>query len=477
MPDESRPVWDRRLSGRARLGRAAALVATVLVALVILIAPTGLPGSIWRQLTGSQHPTSQTTPVPWSIPSQLPEGRTATLSMTGWQVIPVPEGGRSQIDFTPFPNDPAKIFACAAVRNIPGKGPLAGPIKLWRTYDSGQHWQILPSLPSLTADTCVVLVATGATERVLLLAHTTSATGSCLSLRLLLSENDGDSWTALSPPHPGIADTNPERCDAWVSSRSIFWYEAGVCRTSGQSVCYELLRSDDGGDTWLPADQDLTAGSGSFTPIWTNEDGGQTLYASYSYPGSHPAMVLWVTHNSGSDWQPVKPFPPNTRTNTFATQEPGIADAYPSNIIYRELIGPPETTLHNVAEGSGSNTWATLPPLPALGTDAHHDGIAQVLGVASAGDLLVLGPGPGSASSGQQSGTSPPDWLWVWNPVIGRWESAPVALPVIPEGATISWGPVTGSGGTTGTGFATGAWIWLVSPSADGTQLNRAFLP
>jgi hypothetical protein len=394
------------------------------------------------------------------------------LSMSGWQVIPTPEGGRSQIDFTPFPDDPAKIFACAAVRNIPGKGPLAGPVKLWRTYDSGHDWQLLSSLPRLTADTCLVLVAAGATKRVLLLAHTTSATGTCLTLSLLLSENDGNSWITLNPPHAGIATASPQRCDAWVSANSIFWYESGTCRTPGQPLCYELIRSDDGGDTWLQADRDLTvAGSGSFSPIWTNEDGGRTLYASDSYPGSQPVMVLWVTHDSGTYWQPVHVFPPNARTNTFATLEPDNSDGYPSDIIYRELIGPPDTTLHNVVESSSTSTWATLPPLPAPGTDAHHDGIAQVLGIASKGQLLVLGPGPGRASSGQQGTISQPGWLWAWNPVIGRWESAPEGLPVIPEGTTISWGTATGAAGTAG------VWIWLVSPSASGTQLSRAFLP
>jgi hypothetical protein len=174
--------------------------------------------------------------------------------------------------------------------------------------------------------------------------------------------------------------------------------------------------------------------------------------------------MLWVTHDAGSDWQQIAPFPPTARTNTFATQEPGVLDVYPSNIIYRELIGPGETTLHNVAESSGTSPWATLPPLPVPGTDAYHDGIAQVLGVASAGELLVLGPGPSSESLGRNSGTVPPSWLWGWNPVTGRWESAPVALPVISEGAAISWG-------------AAGTWIWLVSASAGGTQLNRAFLP
>ena len=182
-------------------------------------------------------------------------------------------------------------------------------------------------------------------------------------------------------------------------------------------------------------------------------------------------MALWVTHDAGSDWQPVKPFPPNTHTNTFATEEPDTPDAYPSDIIYRELIGPPETTLHNIAESSGTSSWSTLPPLPVPGTDKYHDGIAQVLGVASLGDLLVLGPAPSSASLGQQSGISQTDWLWAWNPVMGGWRSSLAALPVIPEGGTISWGPETGTEGTSG------AWIWLVSPSAGGTELNRAFLP
>jgi hypothetical protein len=256
-----------------------------------------------------------------------------------------------------------------------------------------------------------------------------------------------------------------------VSSDSIFWYEAGICQIPEQSLCFELVRSDDGGATWLRADHGLTGGSGSFTPIWTSEDSAETLYASYSYPGLHPAVALFVTHNAGADWQPVKFFPPNAGANTFTTQGPSILDAYPANIIYDELIGPKGTSLHNVVESTGTSAWSTLPPLPVSGADKSHDGIAQVLGVTSGGELLVLGPSPSSADSTQQGTISQPSWLWAWNPTAGRWESAPLALPVIPEGATISAsGPVAGAEGTSG------SWLWLVSPSASGTQLNRAFL-
>jgi hypothetical protein len=121
--------------------------------------------------------------------------------------------------------------------------------------------------------------------------------------------------------------------------------------------------------------------------------------------------------------------------------------------------------------GGPGQTWRTLPPLPVPGADGHHDGIAAIVGVASKGELLVFGPDPrtGAASSNQAKMTPPPpDRLWGWNPETERWEAAASALPVVPEEATISWGP--------GPLSATGIWIWLISPSASGTELMRSYL-
>src|SRR5215467_9463568 len=135
MTDESVPAWEQRLSGKAKVRRASIILAAVLVALVVLAASSGVFATLRERFGAATKPTPAT-PVHWIIPPLLPSKSAAMLAISGWQNIPVPEGGRSQIDFTPFPENPAALFACAAVRNIPGQGPLAGPVKLWRTYDS-----------------------------------------------------------------------------------------------------------------------------------------------------------------------------------------------------------------------------------------------------------------------------------------------------------------------------------------------------
>jgi len=477
MPDEPVPVWERRLSGKAKLRRASIILAAVLLALAVLAASSGVFATL-RQHLGAANSAPAGTPIPWIIPPQLPSKRTATLPISSWQTIPVPEGGRSQIDFTPYPENPDALFACAAVRDIPGQGPLAGPVKLWRSYDSGQQWQLL-SLPKLTADTCVVRIAVRNDGRILLLTHTTSAAGACLSPTVLLSEDNGDTWTSLSPPHPGPAGAGVQRCDAWASGNYLYWYEADACATASGTPCDELARSEDGGKSWRHADNGLT--SGYFSPIWSNEDGGKTLLAGYlsAQAASPPITALWASNDAGDHWQPLPNFPHSALTNTYISLEPNVAANDPSNVIYRELIGPLATNLDNVVEmpngqvGGAGQAWKTLPSLPVPGAGAHYDGIAAIVGVASKGELLVFGPNPRSGattvSSNEAHVTPPsPDRLWGWNPESRRWEVAASALPVIPEEATISWGPDPRS--------RTGTWIWLISPSASGTSLMRAYL-
>jgi hypothetical protein len=391
----------------------------------------------------------------------------------------VPEGGRSQINFTPFPEDPASIYACAAVRSIPGQGPLAGPVKIWSTGDSGKHWRQLP-LPALTADTCIVRLSAEAPQQILLLSYTTGQTGACLTPALLLSEDRGNSWTSLTRPRL-IRNGYPlARCDAWAVGPYLYWYEADPCQAKDRPPCDELLRSENNGAVWHHADSGLT--TGFFDPIWTSADGGRTLLVGYLPPTAAAAPVpissVWISSDAGAHWQPLGDFPHTAITQTYVSLAPGISGVIPPGTLYRELIGPSATELHNVAESSDGKSWVTLPRLPTPGTDAHHDGIAQVIGVGAGEDLLVLGPNPrsGIPSSGSNQvpyGTPKPDWLWAWNPLTQRWDAAAGGLPVLPEDAAISWGNLPGE---TATPVNIGTWIWLVSPSARGTALTRAYL-
>ena len=166
-----------------------------------------------------------------------------------------------------------------------------------------------------------------------------------------------------------------------------------------------------------------------------------------------PVTALWATNDAGDLWLPLQDFPHLAPTSTYISLEPNVAGSYPWNIIYRELIGPPATNLDNVAEipngqaEEKGHAWVTLPPLPVPDADAHHDGIAEVVGVASRGELLVFGPNPrtgASAGSSQPGSAAPPqpDRLWGLEPgepeMGGQLASA---LPVIPEEAILSWGP------------------------------------
>jgi hypothetical protein len=482
--DPAVPVWERRLTRRSKLFRILVIAAALAVGVAVINSSTGIFGSVWEHLVGTAPATLHAPPgetsVPWTTPPVLQEKSAGTLSLTGWQSIPVPEGGRSQINFTPFLEDPASIYGCAAVRNIPGQGPLAGPVKLWSTSDSGQHWRQLP-LPAQTADTCIVRLSSQVPRQILLLSYTTGGqTGACLAPALLLSEDSGVSWTRLTPSRL-IRDGNPlARCDTWASGPYLYWYEADPCQAKDRPPCDELLRSTDNGTSWQHADSGLT--TGFFSPIWSNTGGGRTQLAGYLSAADAAAPVpissVWISSDAGAHWRPFGNFPHTAITQTYVSLAPDNPEVPPFGALYRELIGPPTTTLHNVAESFDGQNWKTLPPLPAAGTDVHHDGIAQVIGVGQGGGLLVLGPTPRTgvptASSGQAPVDTPqPDWLWAWNPSTQRWDAAPGSLPVIPEDSSMSWGSLPGDS-TASPAITT--WIWLVSPSASGTLLTRALL-
>src|SRR5271165_113177 len=119
------PVWERRLTSGAKLRRALVIAAALVLALAVLTASTGVLAAVWQHFravaTDRAVPTA--TPDSWITPPVLPAHSPVLLTMTSWQTIPVPDGGRSQISFSPLPDDPTSIFACAAVRNIPGNGP------------------------------------------------------------------------------------------------------------------------------------------------------------------------------------------------------------------------------------------------------------------------------------------------------------------------------------------------------------------
>ncbi len=476
------PEWERRLTRGAKLRRTLVIASALGLALAVLTASTGVLAAAWQHFravaTDQALPTA--TRDSWITPPVLPAQSPEPLTMTSWQAIPAPEGGRSQISFTPLPDDPSSVFACAAARNIPGNGPLAGPVKLWRTTDSGEHWRPLP-MPALTADTCILRFVFGEPGRILLLSHATAPSGACLSPTLLLSQNSGASWNVLKPPHAtGYAPdrTTMTRCDAWAAGPYLYWYETDLCPTAS-GICQELLRSEDNGQSWQHTDAGLM--NCFFEPVWTNADDGRTILAACLTAAAARAStkdtVLWVSNDAGVHWLRLRDFPHMANTLTYVSLEPASSGMNPWSIIYRELIGPTGTTLHNVVESFDGQTWATVPSLPVAGTDAHHDGIAEVVGIDAIGRLLVLGPNPRTVIEGGQSNqpstAALPQWLWSWNPDTQRWASAPTGLPVVPEDSTVSWGNIPGSAISTNVG----TWIWLTSPSASGTLLMRTFLP
>lgn len=499
LPDVPAGVG-RRLTRRQKLARGGGAALAVLLAVTVLAAQLGLPrmpdvGALWRNARAEV----QLLGVPRLERTTITPGQWQTETGAGWERVALPGADDGTLRFFwAAPDDVATVYACRGVAGREAVNSDVGPITLWRTRDSGQHWQQLKT-PAMTGRYCNVMTAPDAPRRVFAQAEDEV----CPSTQVLVSDDGGDTWRAMEslPPLPAHA----ERCGAnvWSTARSLYvMYSAqfngrNVQQGSGTTFAYDLTtaeyRSDDNGKSWTKEWETTTnslhpanppAETPSFSPYSVQADGKSEVQATHRQDADGKIeTIVWTTSDAGQSWRALgrlpdmyEPWPvlgaravePTRAHPIYLTQsaaEPGM--------LFRVRIA-------QITDGAH---WAPLPPLPVSGATADRLGITRLLGMTASGKLLALGVAPGEQVPGENNQSvlnrEPAGFgehLWMWDAGVGRWTY--IATPT-PEPADrcldVCWdGQVSVGGGPQGQG----TYLWLRGGFPGEAQaLYRMYLP
>lgn len=447
------PDWTKRISARGKVARALIAALAVIVALAVLLprANVALPPVVARLLTPAPTQTPQ--------PGRFNSGQ--------WERVhgpPVPSGYFYTL--APAPSNPSMAYACTLPSPIDAIGASASrAVTVWQTHDAGLTWRQL-ALPVILGTYCTVSPAPDGSHRVTLNVDNFALdqnAQACAHSQHFLSDDDGATWRHI--PHASLASLASDNgnCELWATAHRLFMETSvDINGLQGPSI---LERSDDGGLTWVRADQGLA----QLQANWNAQllDGsGATLGALV---GSAPD--LWITRDAGASWRRTGPISRDvleTGRVSYLITEAGLGEggqkacqcvfalsysSYAANITWQQIY-----TSHDYAH------WTTLPPIPVQGTNALRSGVYDILGTTADGKLLALGaePSVGAVATPDSRGhvAGPPPRLWAWDTHLGRWEVAETPVPCQDiQTCFLSTNGVSVGDGPGGVGRGTTLWV------------------
>jgi hypothetical protein len=470
------PDWTKRLSVRGKLGRALVATLTVLVAVIVVLsqATFTLPPQIARLLTPA--------------PTQTP--RPGQFTTGAFEPVPLPGDADQPLGvLRPSPRDPATAYVCASPpQPAPPSVPVSGPMTLWVTHDVGQTWSRAP-LPMVNGTYCEVESAQYGSARMTISVSDDALdqnAQSCAHNQFFLSEDDGASWRAIVRRAPALSGYTGGFCDLWATARHLFmssYFDNGPSQSAPV-----LERSDDGGRTWLRADEGLPDGSGGGFVQPLDATGEALVTIALIYSGEVVTKAdFWVSHDAGAHWRHVPseplPGPPFVvGANMGMMTEPAPADAaracqcvflvYPYNVFNQRPYSSRDLA-----------HWTAVPPLPVQGASAQFSGIYETVGMTGDGRLLTLGPDPDADLSALIGGIGPftntPPALWMWDTHTGRWEVARTQLPCQSpiDCYRLSFSLIGVSIGAGAPGQSQGTWFWINAVGLGPRRDFRIFIP
>lgn len=418
-----RPPRLLRLPARLSVGRAGRGLAVIIACAVILLS----------QFTAGTA-TSHAALLPLARPPSVAPKAPIVLPAAAWQAIPLPFDNGHLRSFAAVPSDPTTLYACSGAGVDPLGAVRTGALILWRSRDAGTHWVMLP-IPAVAGTDCRIQLAPANPARLaLLLGDYTAETRACGRSRILLSDDTGATWRVLSPlPVPPTAGDGD--CALYLTAHAFLLrytiLAPLVNGTRGSDADY-LFRSGDDGTTWQRAD--LVFGAlRRLAPVGLPDGDSLLLAASVSSVAPPTRPLLWFSHDDARTWetlgqlprsasaiylpQPTVTYPPTAAHPLYASVNPDVP-----HYLYRS----------GVLESRDGARWFTLPPLPVPGATPDRIGLTNLLGVAPDGRLLAFGAEPGAGVPPDQAAPrrEPSQTLWAWDPVVGRWERLPDALPL-----------------------------------------------
>ena len=400
--------WARRLTPRAKVLRIAALFGLALVT-VGIVAGSALIAQFFPQAGGAKTSAGfsghdDALPFPTFPAVSMHATLPTSAYTTPISLIHVAPGYSSNA----FLSSAWVCWVTEPLVRSPGSASL---LHVARTLDGGQSWrEVTP--PVTSASGCQIAADHEAFSIVLLVADVgDSGTGPC-STQLLLTQDDGDSWSAIPPPQEYASDCAAEYS---LFGDTVF-ASAGEDPTTQPPRPVEIWRVS-ASSAWATA----SAGSGLIVTAMSGQRlSGKLLgVAAYADPHSGPGSVV-ESADGGATWSQIGALPGATATLYVDERAPGAHAAadpvYAISLKSQTAQSSPVRTLWRWNDER--RQWAALPDIPRLAN--VPDPLAQpdttVVGVGPDGGLLVSAPITASMNEEPASRT-----FWYWEDTAQRW--------------------------------------------------------
>jgi hypothetical protein len=401
-------VWERRLSGRARLARLVVIGGSLCLALFLITGGPAAALAEWRQVSTALTP-----------PHPLP-ATPAHLNASFWVAgrMPLSAIFAHGVQLQPSQADSGVAYACWVTRD---SNPAHLPtLNLYATYDGARNWVSL-AVPEVPAAACRLATDGAEPQRVLLLLIPPDS-GACATPRAFDTPDGGATWTPVPLPAAILAT-----CDItfalWHDAIYLWSPTAQTQLLAGPAA--QLLTSSNDGATWYSA-FDAPASGTVVTLVSGASNGGLMVLVSPAASQGRDAVrsqaTLWCRATAGAPWQSLGPLPDGTSAAYVvldAQSPPGCAFAtiYAAGFLARD-----DPTVTRIEVDTGGR-WRIVPALAApdgsadfpLGDDGH------VLGVGPSGMLLTDTPYTGAEVGLAAGGYQQARAIWGWDPRTGRW--------------------------------------------------------
>jgi hypothetical protein len=403
--------WARRLTPRAKLFRIAVLFGLALVTIGV-VAGSSLIAQVFPQTRGSTTANATS-----NLHSALPFPTFPAMSLRATLPSSAITTPISLIHVAPGYSSNASIssawlcWVTAPLARAPGK---ASVLHVARTLDGGQTWrEITP--PVMSASSCHIAADHEALSSALLIAGVSdSGTGPC-STRLLLTQDDGDSWRSISPPQAYANDC--------ASSYTLFGDTIFASAFASTGANLALPRPV---EAWrVGASSAWTtsfAGAGLILTAVTGMQSGGKLLGVALFPDPRTGSGrLMGSDDGGVSWDEIGVLPgPNTALFMDARTPVGDRSTRPiyaiSDTASQGAQGLPTRALWRWNDER--RQWVALPNIPRLAN--VPDPLAQpdtdVVGVGPDGGLLVSTPIIVSLDDEPPSRS-----FWYWEETTQRW--------------------------------------------------------
>lgn len=370
--------------------------------------------------------------------SLFPPPPELTLSASDYalQQLPPPAQHLPRIALAPEVAQPAAALACWVG---PHNMPLLGQVAVYRTDNFAHSWRRL-NFPQVYGQDCALSAdAAGSAGALVSVPSGYSSPGECEALKLLRTLDGGATWIPVS----WIRAAAPMPCDAQftLDGDAIFAWSTQPLLAGAQpaSASGRLIVTRDNGATWEVADSGLADDMG--LTLVGFRSGGRILATMPDASGPPGAGKLVESRDYGATWRDLGVLP-GAFPVVYVTTDPSVTDGGgwgPLYVIARPLIGgvPADASHTILAMTTIGSRWTPipLPPLAAGDTSNADVTFPIVVGVGPAESLLVE-HGIVSMSYGAQLG--PSRRLWAWSAGLGRW--LPDPQPTLGNADLLGWG-------------------------------------